>query len=152
MRSAAFLYNIGLVATSKKTKGTKKAPPRKATAKKAPPKKAKKKAKPDRRQKPLWADVGTPVAETRHFAVQGSKVTEVKPRGIRRGTWSSQYVTMQLQWVDCGRCDKAHGPYWYAYKRGKSGGRGPGQLVCVYVGKERNEAKAMRLLRARGVL
>lgn len=47
--------------------------------------------------------------------------------------------SMQLEYVDCGRCPKAHGPYWYAYKRGAvdySQPVGtPGKLYKVYVGK-----------------
>ena len=51
--------------------------------------------------------------------------------------------TAQLEYVNCGKCPRAHGPYWYAYKRG-------GSLVKVYIGKTYNHRKAQTLLFKRG--
>ena len=49
-------------------------------------------------------------------------------------------VTMQREWVLCGRCPKYHGPYWYAYNRSE------GKLDKAYVGVKYDEAKARRKL------
>lgn len=39
-------------------------------------------------------------------------------------------ITYQLERIDCGRCPKWHGPYWYAYwKR-------DGKLRKLYIGRK----------------
>lgn len=53
-------------------------------------------------------------------------------------------IIYQLESVNCGRCPKEHGPYWYAYAS-IHGGR----MAKVYVGKKLNKPKAQKLLRAK---
>lgn len=84
----------------------------------------------------------------------------VERRSIDVGSgWSKKTITLQREYVDCGRCPRAHGPYWYAYRREPAptshigGGPWPkGRLHKVYVGKRLDEKKAERLLRERGAL
>ncbi len=77
--------------------------------------------------------------------------SEEKSGGYR--PWGDRW-TMQLEYVNCGRCPKAHGPYWYAYKRGEvdySTPRGtPGKLYKVYVGKTYDVDAARKKLQAVG--
>ena len=95
--------------------------------------------------------MASPVVESAYLEVQGSKIREVGRRGTGgRDEFRSDYVTMQLEWFNCGRCPKAHGPYWTAYKRAAAVWPEKGRLVHVYVGKERDDRKAVALLRARG--
>ena len=115
----------------------KKAPPRAAPKKRKP----KPKAKGTRRKStaPALASLGSRIVETRHAG--GTRLY-----GTR---W-----TMQLEYVDCGRCPKAHGPYWFAYKRAERG-RGeqwgePGKLYSVYVGKTYDVDAARAKLQAVG--
>lgn len=98
--------------------------------------------------------MATPVVETRYLAVEkDGGLAEVKAIDARGWEYGSKYITLQREWIDCGRCDRAHGPYWYAYKRTLSERRGaPGRLVSVYVGCARNDEKAAALLRERGAL
>ena len=69
--------------------------------------------------------------------------SEEKSGGYR--PWGDRW-TMQLEYVDCGRCPKAHGPYWYAYKRAAKTYRDrydeSGKLHKVYVGKRFDIDKA----------
>jgi hypothetical protein len=81
-----------------------------------------------------------------------SRIVESRVAGGTRlyaDRWS-----MQLEYVDCGRCPKAHGPYWYAYKRGAvdySQPVGtPGKLFKVYVGKTYDVDAARKKLQAVG--
>lgn len=123
------------------TRSKKKAPPRLAKARKGA------------RQKPLFAGLKTPVVQTAYLEVTGNSIKEVKPRGSAtdRDEWRHHYVILQLEWVDCGQCPKAHGPYWYGYKRApRKGHDSKGKLLKVYVGKNRDDAKAVAALRTRG--
>jgi hypothetical protein len=122
----------------------------KRSKKKAPPRPGK--ARKAARQKPLFAGLATPVVKTHYLQVRGSKATPVRARGSKtdREEYGSEYVTMQLEWMHCGRCPKAHGPYWTAYKRTRAKWPDKGRLIHVYVGKVRDDAKAVALLRARG--
>jgi len=52
------------------------------------------------------------------------------------------HVTYQLRFVRCGkaRCDRWHGPYWYAFYRdsspiGTAGARKAGKTRCTYIGR-----------------
>jgi len=67
----------------------------------------------------------------------------VKPKGW--GTWGKSYI-LSLEFIGCGKCSKAHGPYWYAMKREKSDYADRGKLRRVYVGKKKDRAKAEALL------
>jgi hypothetical protein len=71
--------------------------------------------------------------------------TREVPEGMHYRPWGDRW-TMQLEWIDCGRCPKAHGPYWYAYKRAARTYRDrygdAGKLHKVYVGKRYDLKKA----------
>jgi len=52
------------------------------------------------------------------------------------------HVTYQLRFIRCGkpRCDRWHGPYWYAFYRdsapiGGAGARKAGKTRCTYIGR-----------------
>ena len=81
-----------------------------------------------------------------------SRIVESRVAGGTR-LYSDRW-SMQLEYVDCGRCSKAHGPYWYAYKRGEvdySQAVGtPGKLYKVYVGKTYDVDGARKKLQAIG--
>jgi len=92
----------------------------------------------------LEAKPGGLVVERRHHDVKGK---------AERPWWGAPRVLLQLEYVNCGRCPSAHGPYWYAYRRvPTTTGWGRGRLFKVYVGKKLDLKKAERLLRERGAL
>ena len=118
--------------------GSVRLPPKRRKAK--PKAKKKAKAKPKRKPAPLLADHDSLVVEVREQPAERSWKNW-------HGRWS-----MRLEYVNCGRCPKAHGPYWYAYKRERPEKWGEGgKLHKVYVGKKYDPAKGRALLQARGL-
>lgn len=81
------------------------------------------------RQQTMLQDLASPVVD--HASIPA-----------REGSYwrTVERITLQLEYVDCGKCPRAHGPYWYAYQR-----QG-GTLRKAYIGKRRNDEKARALL------
>ncbi len=136
------------------------ASPKKPPARGPAPKK-RAKAKPKKRRasnQPIFAELDDPIIETRYepstLRLKGPRSAGAgKPapgRRIGAGERHGQRWLMQLEYVRCGRCPKAHGPYWYAYKRASGPGGTRGKLVSVYVGRIYDREKALAALRARG--
>jgi hypothetical protein len=60
------------------------------------------------------------------------------PKKIPRG------ATLRLEFVNCGRCPKQHGPYWYAYWKDYQG-----VTRKLYLGKQLPDARAAAIPSAR---
>jgi hypothetical protein len=127
------------------SKPKKKPPPRAGVSApvKAPPKKrAGKFPAAGTSKAPELASLASLVVETETIELFKSKPWGVKPPAF----------TMSLEYVNCGRCTRAHGPYWFAFRRQTREGYGTaGKLIRVYIGAKKDTGKAAELLRARGV-
>jgi hypothetical protein len=64
-----------------------------------------------RRTSPLHKTPGAPSRGPRRPIPRPSESASLE-RAIRR---VPRGATLRLQWVDCGKCRKWHGPYWYAF-------------------------------------